>query len=423
VASHLFDDPAFVADFLNSDLSAGQIQAKWGIAKSAVNKHRARVRNGEPIPGGGHAPTARVAAAIAADDTVRNSDGSIVSAVRMADTAWGHDDWREFIRAKGQDPDTVTFQYGVTSNPTGGYWNKLLNVRPKADDAVASIDWEAARKFIEGFTYVPAKRDHLVDVSVLQPTDEQWGKTDFDGGTPETEERVLNSYSRFVDYIREYRPRKVLLARTGDGIENTCSTNSQRDTNDLDLPAMLVQHHRIDLVSLRMIAPEVPEVIDARVPSNHGRWRTGLKAEAGNPHADFGIAVGRMLETTQRELDVFPTVTFAFPDRLMESMSVNLGTVKVGLVHGHQVNGPDRLADWWTRQDHGRMPTWDADVLLAGHFHSYRKQQSGDKRWLFVGPASDPGSSWYSNLKGVRSTSGMLAVSFAGKRWCHEDIL
>ena len=98
-------------------------------------------------------------------------------------------------------------------------------------------------------------------------------------------------------------------------------------------------------------------------------------------------------------------------------------TVKLGLVHGHQVGSPDRLGEWWAKQDHGRMPTWDADVLLAGHFHSFRTYQSGDRRWVMVGPASDPGSSWFSNLQGERATSGMHAVSFEGKRWRHQEIL
>lgn len=48
-----------------------------------------------------------------------------------SDTAWGYEDFRQFIQSKGQDPDAVTFNWGVTSNPAGGYWNKLNAVRPK----------------------------------------------------------------------------------------------------------------------------------------------------------------------------------------------------------------------------------------------------------------------------------------------------
>jgi hypothetical protein len=317
----------------------------------------------------------------------------------------------------------VTFTWGWTSNPTGGFWNKLNNVRPIVQTVEETIDWAKASKFIENFTYIPAKRDFLVNTAILQPTDEQWGKTDFNGGTPQTEERVLNSYAAFADYCREYRPRQAALLHTGDGIENTCSTGSQRDTNDLDVPHQIVQSYKIDLQGLAMVAPLVQEVISARVTSNHGRWRTGLKADAGNPHADFGIAVGRQLEDTQRILNVLPNVRFEFPDALMESMTVQLDTIRAGMTHGHLASGADKMGDWWSKQDHGRMPTWDADILFVGHWHSTRIYQSGDGRWVIVGPASDPGSSWFSNIQGERARSGMLALAIEGKRWRFQEIL
>lgn len=390
-----------------------ELARETGLGKDSIRRHRK------------HTMTT-VEQAIAydqefVDDKHDPVNGS--SYTRMAATAWGENEWREFLRAKGTDPDTVTFTFGVTSNPHGGYWNKLLNVRPKPQPIDETVDWEAAAKFIEGFTYVPAKRDHLVNTAILQPTDEQWGKTDFNGGTPQTEERVLNSYAAFADYCREYRPRQIALLRTGDGIENTCSTNSQRDTNDLDVPHQIVQSFKIDLQGLAMLAPLAEEVIDARVTSNHGRWRTGLKADAGNPHADFGIAVGRQLEDTQRVLGVLPNVKFLFPDALMESMTVQLDTIRAGMTHGHLASSPDRMGDWWAKQDHGRMPTWDADILFVGHWHSMRIYQSGDGRWVVVGPASDNGSSWFSNIRGERARSGMLAMSIEGKRWRFQEIL
>lgn len=355
------------------------------------------------------------------NDTYDPVKGS--SFTRMADTAWGENEWREFLTAKGTDPDSVTFTFGVTSNPNGGYWNKLLNVKPKPEAIEDTIDWAAASRFIEDFTYIPAKRDFLVNTAILQPTDEQWGKTDFHGGTPQTEERVLNSYAAFADYVREYRPRQVAFLRTGDGIENTCSTGSQRDTNDLDVPHQIVQSYKIDLQGLAMIAPLVQDVVDARVTSNHGRWRTGLKADAGNPHADFGIAVGRQLEHTQNILNVLPNVRFVFPEALMESMTVQLDTIRAGMTHGHLATGADRMGDWWAKQDHGRMPTWDADILFVGHWHSFKISQSGDGRWIVIGPASDNGSSWFSNLKGERARSGMNAMCIEGKRWRFQEIL
>lgn len=53
------------------------------------------------------------------------------SYVRFASYAWGEDDFREFLRETGTDPDSVTFTHGWTSAPNGGFWNKLNNVRKK----------------------------------------------------------------------------------------------------------------------------------------------------------------------------------------------------------------------------------------------------------------------------------------------------
>ena len=391
-----------------------------GVTESSVRRHKshAKLRAERAAE-----PTSPVETGTPGSSEFHDQNGSHYS--EFSSEPWGYEDFCNFIRAKGQDPDKVTFNWGWTSNPGGGFWNKLNNVRPitQGKAALEAIDWDKASKFIEDFTFVPAKKQFLTEAAILQPTDEQYGKTDFDGGTPETEERVMQSYSGFVEYLREYRPREVLLARTGDGIENFCSTGSQRDTNDLDLPHMAVQLFKMDLAGLKLIAPEVERVIDARVPSNHGRWRTGPKADAGDPHADFGLGVGKQVAYACEATGFAPNVEFAFPDELMESMAVELGDTVVGMAHGHQVSNADRLSDWWMRQSHGRMPTWNADIMLFGHFHSFRAQQSGNKRWLFVGPASDNGSSWFSNIKGERSSSGMLAMCVSGGEWSNLEIL
>lgn len=398
---------------VDTSTSKTEWEARTGISRHAIRRHLAHpardVGAGEAPPAGEsetHDPKAGSAYTIASD------------------RPWGESDFRKFIRSKGQDPDEVTFTWGWTSNPAGGFWNKINGVRPKdGGDPTKAVDWGRAAKFVEGFTYVPSRREFLTDVAVLQPTDEQLGKVDVNGGTPETEERVMNSYAAFADYLQEFRPRRAVLAHTGDGIENFCNTSSQRDTNDLDLPSMLVHLFRLDLAAIRILAPLTGEILNAYAPSNHGRWRTGLKSEAGNPHADFGIAVGRQVEIALEQTGFAPNVKTLFPGKEMESMTVDAGAVRIGMVHGHQVNSPDKLGDWWAKQDHGRMPTWDADVLLAGHFHSFRSQQSGDKRWIFVGPSSDNGSSWYSNLKGETASAGMLALAFEGKQWRDLAIL
>lgn len=69
------------------------------------------------------------------------------------------------------------------------------------------------------------------------------------------------------------------------------------------------------------------------------------------------------------------------------------------------------------------MPTGDARILIAGHWHSLRVQQSGDARWIITGPSSDRGSSWYTNARGESSKSGMLSFLTADNQWSNLRIL
>lgn len=104
----------------NTEAMTSRQAAKFlGISKSAINDHRS-------------SKCMCTKAAPAGESETHNPDGS-ANYVRFSQRPWGHDDYREFIRTTGQDPDAVTFSWGWTSNATGsGFWNKLNNVRPIA---------------------------------------------------------------------------------------------------------------------------------------------------------------------------------------------------------------------------------------------------------------------------------------------------
>ena len=112
------------------ELTSRPAAAIYGVAKSTVGNHRAGdcacsvVSTGESgVSGETHRP-----------------DGS-ADYVTMSETAWGYEDFRRFITSKGQDPDAVTFTWGVTSTPQGGYFNKLNNVRPISASEGAGPEW------------------------------------------------------------------------------------------------------------------------------------------------------------------------------------------------------------------------------------------------------------------------------------------
>lgn len=81
-----------------------------------------------------HPPRENLEEPVAGESETHTADGD--SYVRFSAEAWGESDYRDFIRSKGQDPDEVTFTWGWTSNPNGGFWNKLNNVRPIGADGL-----------------------------------------------------------------------------------------------------------------------------------------------------------------------------------------------------------------------------------------------------------------------------------------------
>lgn len=409
----LLQNQSFVSD-LKSDLTSREVAQRWGVGKSSVNDWRKL--NKQPVEPVSHPR-----------ETVEfKSDGSrTVEAVRTRPITM--DDARDWLRASGDDPEL--FDISIRSIAYGAdMFSNRMSATPKrgvkAETVITADDYAKASSFISGFEYIPAKKEFLVGTAVIEPTDFQLGKVDLNGGTDSTINRALQSYENAIDYIKEYRPKHVVMAHCGDGIENFCNTSSQATTNDMDLPHQILTMFQLELKGLQMLAPHANKLTAAWVPSNHSRWRSGMKQDSGNSHADFGITNAKMIATTLSGLPGFEHVDVQIPVEHMESMTVYTEAVNVGMVHGHQASGPDKMGDWWAKQDHGRMPTWDADVLFAGHWHSYRAYQSGDGRGVFVGPANEPGSSWYSNLKGERATSGMLAVSFTSpKNWCFQEIL
>lgn len=408
--SDLLTNGFFYKD-ITSDMSSRQISDKWGVGKSSVNdwrrKNQPATQHGQTIQHG--------------SDGSRVLEGVRDRAVTLADA-------RAWIESSGDDPDL--FDISVRSIAYGeGLWSNRMSATPKKGvkpgATITVEDYEKASKYIENFIYIPPKREFLVGSSVIVAADNQLGKEDFNGGSDSTIERALCSYANAVEYVKEYRPKHVVLAHPGDGIENCNNTSSQRDTNDLDIPHQVLAMFKLELEGIRMLASHSPKMTAAFVPSNHGRARAGLKQDMGTPHADYGIANAKMIAHTLEVAGSFGNVDVQIPKtEWHESLTVYTDAVNVGLVHGHQASGADKLGDWWAKQDHGRQPTWDADVLISGHWHSYRGYQSGDQRWVFVGPANEPGSSWYTNLKGETSTTGMLAMSFNDpKQWMFQEIL
>lgn len=338
-----------------------------------------------------------------------------------------HEEARRYLAARGFSELThkINYRFGFRTSTRGVVPTFTATVAPLPPSG-PPVDWSVGTDLIKNYSFEPfIREEHLAEAAIIQPSDYQVGKTDIGGGTAESTARALGSFARFAEFVKECRPQTILIANTGDIIENFCNTAAQPFTNDLDLPHQVAHAFNLEVAGIRILADLAPRIVYATVPSNHGQWRnaTGIKGSLGDSHADWGISIAEQVASALSLNESLSHVEVHAPPKYMESMSIDLGTTKVGLVHGHQVNNPEKLGDWWAGQDHGRMPTWNADILLVGHHHSFRSYQSGDGRWVFVGPSSDPGSAWYANLTGQRAVAGMLTMTVEKGAWGNLQIL
>lgn len=359
----------------------------------------------------------------------------VVKIEKRADRIIPLSEWLEDLRADGFDPADYNHSVGHSvwgqNNTESGlvtlYANRFTaTLKSKKDKAesLSPVVFESVLEAVRGFTFIPEPVSHAPESAVIVPADLQVGKVDGAGGTKETVEQALHSFHRFAADCRERRPQEIVIVDAGDAIENVHNTSKQLGTNDLDLPHQIAAASHVFLEGIKLLAPLAPKVRFAAVTSNHGEFRLGPKAPGGDSHSDFGIVIAEMLRSALTlNPEAFGHVTIQTPDLYMESLAFETSGSKVGVVHGHQAGSADKLGTWWSGQTHGRMPVSDSRILLAGHWHSLRVYQSGDGRWVIVGPSSDRGSTWYTNLRGEQAQSGMLAFTTSDNEWRDLRIL
>lgn len=381
---------------LRSDATHAQIARDFGKSKDAVRRARLKLKNPTPETAPGESET-------------HNADGS-ASYVRFSEEPWGHEDYREFIRSKGQDPDQVTFTWGWTSNPLGGFWNKLNNVRPVTGASAETVPLVELYKRVKKTKPLVKQTSKTSDpVLVVALADWQLGKVGRRGGTEGTLARLSQTRSELKRLYQKTHYSRVVFFDLGDGIEGFESGGNPMFTNDLSLPDQL-DAYSTELYTFLEEAERFTETTLASVPSNHSAWRRG-KQSLGKPSDDFGIYVNKQVE---KAADIAGLTTeFKRPNEYDESVSVSAHNSIVGGVHGNQF-APGKAIDWWQAQTFGSQAVTEADVLLTGHYHSFGagvagiNPLSGQERYWLGCPTVDPGSDWYRNIKGRDSLPGTL---------------
>jgi hypothetical protein len=344
--------------------------------------------------------------------------------------------WDAFILDAGLDPDEVEVAgdvqvRGWDSPVSGGdvvrmhYYRLTLRRRTAADRqdfaSLVTLARKARRK-------PKPSVDRPRQATVVGYADPQTGKVASRGGTPELLERVNASLGLLEAYCDEMDSDVAYLLDAGDAIEGFENTAQQGHTNDLSLPRQVEVASDILFEFTELLAKRHDSVVVAGVGSNHCRWRKG-KEPLGLPGDDWGVHMLRQMRKALALNESYSHVSVVWPDEHEETLALDVCGTVVGLAHGHQVNRPEQIPDWWAKQTHGGQNIAHASILVTGHFHSFETKATGrdpwhrrEKRW-FQCPTLDNGSDWYRHRAGSDSDPGLLVFTVTEDGWDNLRVL
>lgn len=271
----------------------------------------------------------------------------------------------------------------------------------------------------------------IQDYQIRQPRTDIFCASDFQigkagekgGGSRETLIRVRNSIAAFVERVKVTKPDTIIIAELGDGIENVFNTGMQAFTNDMDVVTQIRTLRRILAEAIVAFAPYAPKIVLVSVPSNHSGFRVAKGVQGGSIDADFGLDVNYALEEQFTERSGYEHVSFVRPESLEDTATYESSGTKLAFNHGYESRGIHKHGEWWAKRDHGRLPGWDADILIMAHYHTFNMQQSGNARWIISTSSSDPGSDWFTRKTGESSMAGVTAFAVSNGQWKDVEIL
>lgn len=216
------------------------------------------------------------------------TDGNGVSKhSRASNEPWGREDFELFLRERGEDPESVTFGYGFTTNPAGGVWNKLYDVRQKKG-AETGPEWpviQPAAPVVVQLESAPTKpaRDGLL--LSLKAGDTQIGYRAV-GDTFE----AFHDWSAilvFIEVCRREQPDTIVIL--GDFLDLAAQGKYVQEAGFARTTQMALNdgHHMLAL--LRAASPDARIVI---VEGNHDKRMQSFIEQ--NALAAFGLKLANM---------------------------------------------------------------------------------------------------------------------------------
>ena len=355
-------------------------------------------------PEGGELSTGAMPTELGTDwDSVLKGFGLDPNVFEIADDTVKMSKWQSSKRLENGDRDLI-WLYSYRAR----FRRKLATDLPEEDlqEIIKAVDkWKPISKT------KPDANGNPPSTFVVCWADQQLGKS-AGGGVEATVERILDSYGKTIDRVKELRKNgrnieRIAIVNMGDPVEG-CDGNyaSQTFTVELNQREQLKLATRLWAQGVRQLASLAEQAEFISVLCNHGEWtrRNGKSITGDSDNAGGFLADNLQMILEGREET--QNLSWTIPHDEMITTSV-LSGVKVAFTHGHKITGKE--IEWLRGQsirilrEEGREP----DIWVTAHRHHLNVQDYGP--WYrFQCPSNDGGSKWYTDTSGNWSTPGTL---------------
>jgi len=329
-----------------------------------------------------------------------------------------HPDWSGVLRMWGLDPEHFAVVEPVLFNVWGdtlGILNRQWKGKVVRKGRQETADIESLIAEIK--KHKPRERKEIEGGAslVVCASDWQVGKRDGDG--------LKGLVGRWLQAIHDVEFRLKELKKLGrpiDSITVLCLGDLVEGCDGhYDIQTFTVEVDRRDQVKIarRLLrdalirwSKVVPSITVAAIGGNHGENRKNGKSFTTLGDNDDVALVESVAEIFQANPEAYGHIKFAIPtDEL--SLTLEIHGKIIGITHGHLARSGQgvegKLRRWIADQTLGRQKIGDCDILVTGHYHSFKLADWGGVKWLQA-PALDGGSVWWRQSTGEIADVGVL---------------
>lgn len=241
---------------------------------------------------------------------------------------------------------------------------------------------------------------------VIMLSDQHVGKSEEDGAGSDV---IIDRWKSSVEAALEDGPFEgIVIAMGGDTLEGYMSQNGKNISGcDLTLTEQIrVANHLLSWTIQECLA-SAEDVVVAVCPGNHGE---STRVQNVSMTDSYDIQIVNNIQQAMEIAGLDSRLTFYYPENGRGDVTFEVDGTTICMVHGHRfsggpVNGAEK---WFAGQITNDRPAAAADILLYGHFHTFRAWAYTSRRWIMSAPAMENESTWFANSSGATGNPGAL---------------